>query len=79
MAEMIVLLVLVGLVVYGVERNQARHRYPRSWLSGSATAADRDAERMSAELAATRGHERRDTARRLTVVGGSAARIPSVR
>lgn len=78
MTEMVVLLVLIGLVVYGIERNNARHRYPRSWLSGSTTAADRDAERMSADLDASFAHATPDT-RRLTVVGGGATRIPSVR
>ena len=75
MTEMIVLLVLIGLVVYGVERNNARHRYPRSQLSGSTTATDRDAERLSADLAATRVHERTNGARRPVL----ATRIPSVR
>ncbi len=79
MAEMVVFLVLIVLVVYGVERNDARHRYPRPRLFGSAAATDRDAERLSAELAATDAHERRQNARRLTVAGGSAARIRSVR
>jgi hypothetical protein len=78
MAEMVVLLVLIGLVVYGVERNNARHRYPRSRLSGSATAIDRDAERMSAELAVTGAHEP-VVAHRAARVGGVATRIPSVR
>jgi hypothetical protein len=72
---MAVLLVLIGLVVLGIERNNARNRYPRSWLSGSATATDRDAERMSADFDATLAHETPNPRRRPVV----ATRIPSVR
>ena len=75
MTEMVVFLVLIGLVVYGIERNNARHRYPRSWLSGSSTATDRDAERMSVDIDATVAHEP-PTTRRHPV---GATRIPSVR
>lgn len=49
MTELVVLLVLVAIVVYGIERNNARNRYPRSQLSGSTAATDRDAERLSAD------------------------------
>lgn len=78
MTATVVLLVLIGLVVYGIERNHARHRYPRSWLAGSPTAGDRDSERVSADLDAAVVHEA-PRAHRLTAVGGRAIRIPSVR
>jgi hypothetical protein len=78
MAATVILLVLIALVGYAIERNHARHGFPRSRLAGSATAADRDAERVSADLVAARAHATAP-ARPLAALGGRATRIPSMR
>jgi hypothetical protein len=49
MAALIVLLIIIGLVVYGLERNHRRSS-PSGRLAGSSDVQDRDAERVLAEL-----------------------------
>jgi hypothetical protein len=47
--EIIVLALIIGLVVYGLERNKVRGT-TRSNLAGSTDIQDRDRERFSTEL-----------------------------
>jgi hypothetical protein len=49
MATLIVLLIIIGLVVYGLERNHRRGGLSGR-LAGSSDVQDRDAERVLAEL-----------------------------
>ena len=49
--ELLVTAIIVGLVVYGLERNRARQATsPRYHLAGSSDVVDRDSERVSSEL-----------------------------
>lgn len=48
----VVVLVLLALVAYGLERNHRREPYPRSRMMGGAPVEDRDVERIRAELRA---------------------------
>ena len=54
MAALIVLLIIIGLVVYGLERNHRRAGLSGR-LAGSSNVQDRDAERVQAELSRRRG------------------------
>jgi len=54
MTALIALLIIVGLVVYGLERNH-RCGGVSGRLTGSSDVQDRDAERVLAELRAARG------------------------
>jgi hypothetical protein len=47
---LIVTIVFVALVIYGLERNARRQAGPRSPLSGSPNAPDRDLQRVRDEL-----------------------------
>jgi len=49
MVTLIVLLIIIGLVVYGLERNHRRGGLSGR-LAGSSDVQDRDAERVLAEL-----------------------------
>ena len=49
MVTLIVLLIIIGLVVYGLERNHRRGGLAGR-LAGSSEVQDRDAERVLAEL-----------------------------
>lgn len=46
----VVVLVLLALVAYGLERNHRREPYPRSRMMGGTPVQDRDVERIRAEL-----------------------------
>jgi hypothetical protein len=48
--EVLVLITLVALVVYGLERNHSRQSRSQSGMAGSTDAQDRDAERVQADL-----------------------------
>jgi hypothetical protein len=50
MDAIIVTLIIVGLIVYGLERNRRHQAQPRSRLAGSTDAVDRDRERFVADL-----------------------------
>jgi hypothetical protein len=51
--ELLVIAIVTGIVVYGLERNRARQAdQPQPHLSGSVDVVDRDAERVAAELIA---------------------------
>ena len=50
MISLLILLAVLGLVVYGLERNHRRQRPPR--MNGSVNFEDRDAPRRQADLAA---------------------------
>jgi hypothetical protein len=50
MDAIIVTLIIVGLIVYGLERNRRHQAQPRSLLTGSSDIVDRDAERFFADL-----------------------------
>jgi hypothetical protein len=50
MAATVVLLVILALVVYGIERNHAREKYPHPSLDGSGAVTDRDVQRTRADL-----------------------------
>jgi hypothetical protein len=54
MVALIVLLIIIGLVVYGLERNRRRGGLSGR-LAGSSDVQDRDAERVLAELRVARG------------------------
>jgi hypothetical protein len=51
--EALLLIALVALVAYGLERNHSRQRQPLSGMAGSTDAQDRDTERVRADLQAT--------------------------
>ena len=53
MAALIIFLIIIGLVVYGLERNH-RRRGLSGRLAGSSDVQDRDAERVLAELSRRR-------------------------
>jgi hypothetical protein len=49
--ELLITAIIVGLVVYGLERNRARQAAsPHYHLAGSSDVVDRDSERVSKEL-----------------------------
>jgi len=50
MEPVIFILILIGLIVYGLERNRRHQAQPRSLLTGSSDIVDRDAERFFADL-----------------------------
>jgi hypothetical protein len=52
MTTALVVLVIVGLVVYGLERNHARRPAPRQHFAGSGAVVDRDLARVLAEVRA---------------------------
>jgi hypothetical protein len=52
MVTALVLLVIVGLVVYGLERNHARESVPRQHFAGSSAVVDRDLARVLTEVRA---------------------------
>lgn len=54
MGAIVILLIIIGLVVLGLQRNHARQRDGTRSLAGSGTAADRDAERVVVDLDAAR-------------------------
>jgi len=47
--ELLIIALIVGLVIYGLERNK-RHNPTRTHLAGSSDVQDRDQERLSTEL-----------------------------
>ncbi len=54
--ELIVTAIVIGLLIYGLERNRARHAtHPHTHLAGSSDVIDRDTERTTTELQ-TRPH-----------------------
>ena len=55
MSTAILPLLLIALIVYGLERNHARHRLPHADLSGDAAPEDRDLRRVRADLMAGSG------------------------
>jgi hypothetical protein len=49
--ELLVTAIIVGIVVYGLERNRSRQAAgPQTHLAGSSDVVDRDTERISCEL-----------------------------
>ncbi|HKN98378.1 MAG TPA: hypothetical protein VJX10_14755 [Pseudonocardiaceae bacterium] len=54
MGTIVVLLVIIGLIVMGLQRNHARQRDGTRSPAGSGTATDRDAERVVVDLEAAR-------------------------
>ena len=49
--ELLITAIIVGLVVYGLERNRARQATAQhTYLAGSSDIQDRDGERISSEL-----------------------------
>jgi hypothetical protein len=52
MTATIVFFVLIVLTVLALQRNHARRRYHRQPLEGSATATDRDEQRVAGDLLA---------------------------
>jgi hypothetical protein len=50
MEVIIITLIIVGLIVYGLERNRRHQAQPRSRFAGSVNFRDRDRERILAEL-----------------------------
>lgn len=49
--ELLVTAIIIGLVIYGLERNRARQASSKhTYLAGSSDIQDRDAERISGEL-----------------------------
>ena len=50
MDAVIFIVLVLALIGYGLERNHARQRQPRSRLAGSTDVVDRDTERVIAEL-----------------------------
>ncbi|HEV2779899.1 MAG TPA: hypothetical protein VGX25_10925 [Actinophytocola sp.] len=52
MDAFIVTLIVIGLIVYGLERNRRHQAQPRSRLAGSSDIVDRDRERFVADLRA---------------------------
>ncbi|HEV7647092.1 MAG TPA: hypothetical protein VGP26_02925 [Actinophytocola sp.] len=49
--ELLVTAIIIGLVIYGLERNRARQATAKHpYLSGSSDIQDRDTERITAEL-----------------------------
>ena len=49
--ELLITAIIVGIVVYGLERNRARQATrPHAHLAGSSDIVDRDTERISCEL-----------------------------
>lgn len=49
--ELLVTAIIIGLVIYGLERNRARQvTSTHTYLAGSSDVQDRDAERISCEL-----------------------------
>lgn len=54
MGAIVILLIIIGLVLLGLQRNHARQRDGTRSLAGSGTAPDRDAERVVVDLEAAR-------------------------
>ena len=50
MDAFIITLIMVGLLVYGLERNRRHQSQPRSRLAGSSDIIDRDRERFLCDL-----------------------------
>jgi hypothetical protein len=50
MDGLIITLIIIGLIVYGLERNRRRQAQPRSGFVGSVNFADRDRERILSDL-----------------------------
>lgn len=50
MEPIIATLIIIGLIVYGLERNRRHQTQPRSRLAGSSDIIDRDDERFRADL-----------------------------
>ena len=49
--ELLVTAIIIGLVIYGLERNRARQATAKhTYLAGSSDVQDRDSERISGEL-----------------------------
>lgn len=59
MTAMIVLAVLIGLIVLGLQRNHARRWYPDRRPAGDGTKPDRDAERVLVDMSAVSNFRRR--------------------
>jgi hypothetical protein len=58
MTAVLVLLILVGLLVLGLEYGRRRQPYPGKGFSGSSSADDRDLTRIRADLTAIAAHDR---------------------
>lgn len=48
--ELLITAIIIGLIIYGLERNKARQTTPLHHLTGSTDIQDRDQERISTEL-----------------------------
>ncbi|MPZ82420.1 MAG: hypothetical protein GEV28_19275 [Actinophytocola sp.] len=49
--ELLITAIVIGLVIYGLERNRVRQaNQPNAHLAGSTDIVDRDTERISCEL-----------------------------
>lgn len=49
--ELLVIAIVIGLLIYGLERNRVRQATrPHAHLAGSSDIVDRDSERISCEL-----------------------------
>jgi hypothetical protein len=48
--ELLITALIVGFVIYGLERNNARQTTPLHHLTGSTDIQDRDQERITTEL-----------------------------
>lgn len=58
MDAFIITLIVIGLIVYGLERNRRHQEQPRSRLAGSTDVVDRDGQRFLADLRAAGDHNR---------------------
>ena len=48
--ELIITAIVIGLLIYGLERNRIRQSRPTTPLAGSTNVQDRDTERVTREL-----------------------------
>jgi hypothetical protein len=48
--ELLITALIVGFVIYGLERNKARQTTPHPHLAGTTDIQDRDQERINTEL-----------------------------
>ncbi|HEX3647489.1 MAG TPA: hypothetical protein VHV49_03620 [Pseudonocardiaceae bacterium] len=73
MGAIVILLIIIGLIVLGLQRNHARQRDAnRRSLAGSGNVTDRDAERVVVDLEAARS--RRNFRRPARVAAGGRHR-----
>lgn len=59
MEAILITIIVIGLIVYGLERNRRHQASPRTRLAGSSDVVDRDSERFVADLRAAMDRTRR--------------------